>query len=93
LQGAKTDPLDSEVSYLVIIVEPLVKFDEYLAMLDLHFVFGQWFLGGRIDRLPGQQVEPGQVKRAGDFLSYQESGREIGLFMRTGPIPGPKLSF
>ena len=85
--------MDSEVSYLVIIAEPLVKLNEYLAMLDLHFVFGQWFLSGRIDRLPGQQVEPGQVKRAGDFLSYQESGREISLFMGTGPIPSVKLSF
>ena len=70
----------------------LVELHEYPILLDLHVVFGERFLCGRIDRLPGQQVEPGQMKRAGDLFSNEESGGEISFFMRAGPVPGLKLS-
>jgi len=70
----------------------LVELHEYLILLDLHVVFGERFLSGRIDRLPGQQVEPGQMKGAGDLFSNQESGREISFFMSAGPVPSVKLS-
>ena len=69
-----------------------VELHEHLIVLDLHVVFGERFLCGRIDRLPGQQVEPGQMKRASDLFSNEESGREISFFMRARPVPSLKLA-
>jgi len=69
-----------------------VELHEHLIVLDLHVVFGERFLCGRIDRLPRQQVKPGQMERASDLLSNEESGRKVSFFMRAGPVPSVKLS-
>jgi len=70
----------------------LVELDEYLTILDLHIVLGERFLGRRIDSLPSQQVEPGQMKRASDLFSDEESGGKISFFMRARPVPSLKLA-
>jgi len=70
----------------------LVDLHEYLILLDLHVVFGERFLCGRIDRLPRQQVKPGQMERASDLLSNEESGRKVSFFMRARPIPSVEFS-
>ena len=77
---------------VALLFQLLVELHEHLILLHLHVVFGERFLGGRIDRLSRQQVKPGQMERASDLLSNEESGRKVSFFMRAGPVPCVKLS-
>src|SRR5207237_7603676 len=62
------------------------------AVFDIDRIDHQRLFGGRIQGIPGVQVEAGQVERAGDRVARDEALVELEILMATDALNGTKLA-